>query len=281
MVRLRSSPAHPAAILSFHSHSDRSFLDDRELALLSGSAARGRTSPTTSSRRHPTRHAGGARRERRRNAAGRGAVRRTIRSSTSASGARRLSSACARSCRARCSSACAASTCCSIRLRPTCSATATRSRCSARCVHWLRGERADPPAPRPVPSRSRPARPRAVAAAGGCGSHRRRAPFATRRICGRWSSIPEALPPSRTFSIVGNDGCPFQLDARANPLYAGTEHTGALRARLRLLHDRQPLRGTSQRRDRRVGARADPLRARARAGATNCSSSRIRTRSAI
>src|SRR5690348_8866865 len=36
MLTLRCSPEHPVAILSFHSHSDRSFLDDRELALLSG-----------------------------------------------------------------------------------------------------------------------------------------------------------------------------------------------------------------------------------------------------
>ena len=34
---------------------------------------------------------------------------------------------------------------------------------------------------------------------------------------------PEALPAVRTFSVVGNEGCPFQLDARDNPLYAGTE----------------------------------------------------------
>jgi len=36
MLDPRCSPEHPVAILSFHSHSDRSFLDDRELALLSG-----------------------------------------------------------------------------------------------------------------------------------------------------------------------------------------------------------------------------------------------------
>lgn len=36
MLPQRCSPASPLAILSFHSHSDRSFLDDRELALLSG-----------------------------------------------------------------------------------------------------------------------------------------------------------------------------------------------------------------------------------------------------
>jgi len=33
---------------------------------------------------------------------------------------------------------------------------------------------------------------------------------------------PEALPSGRTFSVMGNSGCPFQLDARENPLYAGT-----------------------------------------------------------
>lgn len=32
---------------------------------------------------------------------------------------------------------------------------------------------------------------------------------------------PEALPPSRTFSIDGNLGCPWQIDARESPLYAG------------------------------------------------------------
>lgn len=32
---------------------------------------------------------------------------------------------------------------------------------------------------------------------------------------------PEALPEARTFSIEGNSGCPYQADARANPLYAG------------------------------------------------------------
>src|SRR5678815_653577 len=36
MVQQRGAAEHPVAILSFHSHSDRSFLDDRELALLSG-----------------------------------------------------------------------------------------------------------------------------------------------------------------------------------------------------------------------------------------------------
>src|SRR5437868_12655217 len=36
MSMQRCSPERPIAILSFHSHSDRSFLDDRELALLSG-----------------------------------------------------------------------------------------------------------------------------------------------------------------------------------------------------------------------------------------------------
>src|SRR5262245_6498846 len=33
---------------------------------------------------------------------------------------------------------------------------------------------------------------------------------------------PERLPPVRTFSVTGNNGCPYQLDARENPLYAGT-----------------------------------------------------------
>lgn len=34
---------------------------------------------------------------------------------------------------------------------------------------------------------------------------------------------PEDLPESRTFSILGNAGCPYQADARLNPLYAGAK----------------------------------------------------------
>lgn len=37
---------------------------------------------------------------------------------------------------------------------------------------------------------------------------------------------PEALPAFRTFSIEGNHGCPYQADARHNPLYAGTNIPG-------------------------------------------------------
>ncbi len=33
----------------------------------------------------------------------------------------------------------------------------------------------------------------------------------------------DRLPESRTFSVTGNEGCPYQQDARENPLYAGTE----------------------------------------------------------
>lgn len=33
---------------------------------------------------------------------------------------------------------------------------------------------------------------------------------------------PEAFPPERSFAIRGNDGCPYQADARDNPVYAGT-----------------------------------------------------------
>ena len=32
---------------------------------------------------------------------------------------------------------------------------------------------------------------------------------------------PEGLPPTRTFSVTGNAGCPYQADARENPLYEG------------------------------------------------------------
>jgi hypothetical protein len=34
---------------------------------------------------------------------------------------------------------------------------------------------------------------------------------------------PEGFPPTRTFSIQGNGGCPYQADARENPVYAGVE----------------------------------------------------------
>lgn len=32
---------------------------------------------------------------------------------------------------------------------------------------------------------------------------------------------PEGFPPSRTFSVQGNGGCPYQADARENPVYEG------------------------------------------------------------
>jgi hypothetical protein len=34
---------------------------------------------------------------------------------------------------------------------------------------------------------------------------------------------PEGFPASRTFSIQGNEGCPYQADARENPVYAGAQ----------------------------------------------------------
>jgi hypothetical protein len=34
---------------------------------------------------------------------------------------------------------------------------------------------------------------------------------------------PEALPAFQTFSITGNEGCPYQADARENPVYVGTK----------------------------------------------------------
>lgn len=52
------------------------------------------------------------------------------------------------------------------------------------------------------------------------------APPKTRRYAPNLRPIiinPEGFPASRTFSIQGNEGCPYQADARDNPEYAGAK----------------------------------------------------------
>lgn len=89
-------------------------------------------------------------------------------------------------------------------------------------VRWLRGESAAPPEQTLFRSHS-----------GGSGSPAWVKPdsaVAAAPRAGRYAPNlrpvvvnPELLPSNRTFSVVGNNGCPFQNDARENPLYAGTK----------------------------------------------------------
>jgi len=87
-------------------------------------------------------------------------------------------------------------------------------------IRWLRGESAAPPQGILLRAEGEPGGPPrwlapadAVAAPAGSVRH---APNLRPVVVN-----PEALPPTRTFSVTGNGGCPFQLDARQNALYAG------------------------------------------------------------
>ncbi len=86
-------------------------------------------------------------------------------------------------------------------------------------VRWLRGESAAPPEQTLFRNRS-----------GGGAWVKPDSSVAAAPRAGRYAPNlrpvvvnPELLPSNRTFSVVGNNGCPFQNDARENPLYAGTK----------------------------------------------------------
>lgn len=81
-------------------------------------------------------------------------------------------------------------------------------------VAWLRGRTALPPVGTRIRDGARFVAPPAVST--GLPTPTRYAPNLRPRVVN-----PEALPEKRTFSITGNTGCPFQLDARENPLYQG------------------------------------------------------------
>jgi hypothetical protein len=219
MVQPRCSPEEPAAILSFHSHSDRSFLDDRELALLSGglredgiandlvavvtrdmegedgaSDVEGRLvgllaayDPIVYERVWSPRLI-----ER---------LRRQLPGKTFIG---------LRGEHVLLESAPADIFC-----------DGDPQRVLGALVQWLRGQRPAPPAEvlfRRDPEDGGPAQWRAPDGAAV-------APPRTFRYAPNLRPIvvnPESLPAVRTFSVMGNAGCPFQLDARDNPLYAGT-----------------------------------------------------------
>ena len=215
----RCAPEHPVAILSFHSHSDRSFLDDRELALLSGALRDDGIANDLVVAVLP------------REAEGEGESEVEGRLAEALSGydpivyervwSPRLVERLRRKLPGKVF----------IGLRGEhvlLDSAPADIFCDgeprwilAPLVQWLRGESDAPPAQTLFrrqrgggsPAWDKPA-PAVVA------------PPRTARYAPNLRPVvvnPELLPEVRTFSVVGNNGCPFQLDARDNPLYAGTK----------------------------------------------------------
>jgi len=220
MTRQQCSPQHPVAILSFHSHSDRSFLDDRELALLSGVL----------------------RDDGIRNDLVLAVIPREIESGSDNDVEQRLVETLSSydpiiyervwspELIVRLRSKLPGKTFIGLRGEHVLlDATTADVFCDAEparivgpLIQWLRGEAAAAPhgvllrAPdehgggarwiKPDPAVEAPAR------------SPRYAPNLRPLVIN-----PELLPGTRTFSLMGNSGCPFQLDARENPLYVGTK----------------------------------------------------------
>jgi len=216
----RCSPEHPVAILSFHSHGDRSFLDDRDLALLSGALRDDGIANDLVLVVVPRNTPGGD---------GDGEVRRRLAETLAGYNPivyeRVWSPSLIEELRTRLPGKvfiglrgehlllddAPADIFCEGDPRPVLGA----------LIEWLRGQRpAPPPATlcRREPEGGGPAqwvRPESSPAT----------PPRTPRYAPNLRPVvvnPELLPPVRTFSVLGNSGCPFQLDARENPLYAGT-----------------------------------------------------------
>lgn len=221
MVRLRTSPAHPAAILSVHSHSDRSFLDDRELALLSGALREeGIENDLVVAVIRPDTPA-----ER-----GESDVETRLIEVLSAYDPIIYERVWSPELIARLRQNLPGKIFIGLRGEHLLLDSAPADvfcdgdpkQVLGALLHWLRGECADPPA-RVLFRRD--------AADGGPAQWHQSAdadapPARAVRYAPNLRPViinPEALPASRTFSIVGNEGCPFQLDARANPIYAGID----------------------------------------------------------
>jgi hypothetical protein len=219
MLQQRCAADLPLAILSFHSHSDRSFLDDRELALLSGELrVGGIANDLVLVVLTPQMELGERQVEER--------LAERLAAYDPIVYERVWSPAVVERLRARLPG----KTFIGLRgehimLESTpadvfCNGAARQI--LAPLVEWLRGGRALPPSgallrrPRedgaghewvePEPSEESPAR-----------QH----PYVPnlRPIVVN----PESLPAVRTFSVTGNPGCPYQRDARENPLYTGTD----------------------------------------------------------
>lgn len=214
----RCSANDPVAILSFHSHSDRSFLDDRELALLSG-ALRARGIANDLILTVVPRDGNGEADVEDRLAAALApydpVVYERVWNPRVIAGLRR---------------ALPGKTFIGLRGEHLmldeapadyfCDGQARRL--LAPLIEWLRGESEAPPQGtlrRSAGETSRETRWQALADGVA-------APAADDAYAPNLRPVvvnPEALPAVRTFSVVGNEGCPFQLDARDNPLYAGVD----------------------------------------------------------
>lgn len=220
MASPRCSPDRPLAILSFHSHSDRSFLDDRELALLSGALREegiANDLVLVVITRELERALGDSEVERR--------LLDTLGGYDPIVYERVWNPELVARLRARLPGKVF------IGLRGEhllLDSAPADMFCDGNprellppLMHWLRGETATPPANVLFRREASPNAPAEwTAAEDGVAASARTYAYAPnlRPIV----INPEALPAARTFSILGNSGCPFQLDARENPLYAGT-----------------------------------------------------------
>ncbi len=214
MPEHRCSPDSPVAILSFHSHSDRSFLDDRELALLSGDLrTSGIENDLVLAVIDPNANAADVEAK----------LLDTLRPFDPIVYERVWSPELV----ARLRSRLPGKTFIGLRGEHELLDSAPADifcnghprQILPQLLRWLRGEAFSPPAH--VLFRSKE----------GDGRWREpeltvEAPPVPTRYAPNLRPLvvnPELLPENRTFSVTGNGGCPFQNDARDNPLYAGTE----------------------------------------------------------
>lgn len=219
MPEPRCSPTSPVAILSFHSHSDRSFLDDRELALLSGDLS-----------------AGGIEND---------LVLVVIDPSVQDDGESDIEAKLVDTLRrfdpivyervwspelvARLRSKLSGKTFIGLRGEHELMDSAPADIfCNSQprqilppLVRWLRGESESPPThalfrhSRNGSGKAQWVQPESAVEAPASATDY--APNLRPLVVN-----PELLPEGRTFSVTGNGGCPFQNDARENPIYAGT-----------------------------------------------------------
>jgi hypothetical protein len=221
MRNQRCSPEHPVAILSFHSHSDRSFLDDRDLALLSG-ALRDDGIANDLVLAVITRdmeHEGGESEVERRLAG-------VLSDYDPIVYERVWSPALIENLRRKLPGKVF------IGLRGEhvllesapadifCNGDATQI--LGALIEWLRQQRAEPPGEVLFRREADDGGPPRWVAPDPCVT----TPPRSFRYAPNLRPVvvnPESLPSIRTFSVAGNGGCPYQLDARENPLYEGTK----------------------------------------------------------
>ncbi len=221
MFEHRCSPDHPVAILSFHSHSDRSFLDDRELALLSGDLRHDGikndlvlTVMTAGQEQSPA------------NAEIEDRLVAELRNYDPIVYERVWSPQLVERLRAQLPDKVFIGLRGEHELLDSAPAdiycNAEPRQILAPLIQWLRNSRTDPPAgtlfrDRTADSQKGTWQPPTTTAEVQP-SDRTYAPNLRPLVVN-----PELLPKIRTFSVTGNIGCPFQNDARDNPLYEGTD----------------------------------------------------------